>query len=100
MIDDASLDESRDKLVNPVPRPKSGPFTVRIQPEIEQVVLFDNGKPNSMAILRRTQQLLRARGIDVKEEIRGKAFAGGPVDDQTLGMLAQERGLLLCGVHD
>jgi len=96
VIDDAS----RDELVNPIPRPKSGPFTVRVQPEIEQVVLFDNGKPNSMAILRRTQQLLRERGIDVKEEIRGKAFAGGPVDDQTLGMLAQERGLLLCGVHD
>jgi hypothetical protein len=90
----------RHELVNPIPRPKSGPFTVRTVPEVEQVVLFDNGKPNSMAILRRTQQLLRERGIDVKEEIRGKEFAGGPVDDQTLAMLAQERGLLLCGVHD
>ncbi|MFN8025585.1 MAG: hypothetical protein U0W40_04250 [Acidimicrobiia bacterium] len=89
-----------DVLVDPIPRPRSGPFTVRTVPEVEQVVLFDNGKPNSMAILRRTQQLLRERGIDVKEEIRGKEFAGSPVDDQTLGMLAQERGLLLLGVHD
>lgn len=89
-----------DELVNPIPRPHAGPFTVRTVPEVEQVVLFDNGKPNSMAILRRTQQLLRERGIDVKEEIRGKEYAGSPVDDQTLGMLAQERGLLLLGVHD
>ena len=87
-------------LVDPIPRPRSGPFTVRTRPEIDQVVLLDNGKPNSMRILRRTQELLRARGVDVKEEIRSKPFAGVPVDSELLGMLAQERGLLLCGVHD
>ena len=53
-----------------------------VRPEVDQVVLFDNGKPNSMAILRRTQALLRARGVDVKEEIRSKPFAGVPVDSQ------------------
>jgi hypothetical protein len=87
-------------LIDPVPRPSSGPFTVRTSPEIAQVVLLDNGKPNSMAILRRTQALLRERGVDVKEEIRSKPFAGVPVDHELLGMLAQERGLLLCGVND
>jgi len=92
--------DASDELVDPIPRPRTGPFSVHTVPAVEQVVLFDNGKPNSMAILRRTQQLLRDRGVDVKEEIRGKEFAGSPVDDQTLGMLAQERGLLLLGVHD
>ena len=89
-----------DDLVDPIPRPKSGPFTVRTKPEIEEVVLLDNGKPNSMAILRRTQAILRDRGVRVKEEIRSKPFAGVPVDNELLGMLAQERGLLLCGVND
>ena len=89
-----------DELVDPIPRPKSGPFTVRTKPEVEEVVLLDNGKPNSMAILRRTQAILRDRGVRVKEEIRSKPFAGVPVDNELLGMLAQERGLLLCGVND
>ena len=89
-----------DELVDPIPRPKSGPFTVRTKPEIDEVVLLDNGKPNSMAILRRTQAILRDRGVRVKEEIRSKPFAGVPVDNELLGMLAQERGLLLCGVND
>jgi hypothetical protein len=87
-------------LIDPIPRPTLGPFTVRTQPALDQVVLLDNGKPNSMAILRRTQALLRERGVDVKEEIRSKPFAGVPVDNELLGMLAQERGLLLCGVND
>jgi len=89
-----------DDLVDPIPRPNSGPFTVRTKPEVEEVVLLDNGKPNSMAILRRTQAILRDRGVRVKEEIRSKPFAGVPVDNELLGMLAQERGLLLCGVND
>ena len=93
-------DDDDDDLVDPIPRPKSGPFTVRTKPEIEEVVLLDNGKPNSMAILRRTQAILRDRGVRVKEEIRSKPFAGVPVDNELLGMLAQERGLLLCGVND
>lgn len=89
-----------DDLVDPIPRPNSGPFTVRTKPEVEEVVLLDNGKPNSMAILHRTQAILRDRGVRVKEEIPSKAFAGVPVDNELLGMLAQERGLLLCGVND
>jgi hypothetical protein len=89
-----------DELVDPIPRPTSGPFTVRTKPELDRVVLLDNGKPNSMAILRRTQALLRERGVEVEEQIRSKPFAGVPVDNELLGLLAQERGLLLCGVND
>ena len=87
-------------MVNPIPKPTSGPFTVRMKPELPQVVLVDNGKPNSMAILRRAQAELRARGIDVKEEIKGKPFAGGPMDDQLLAELSKEQGLVLCGIND
>ena len=87
-------------LVNPVPRPKSGPFSVKVRPDQRQVALVDNGKPNSMHILRRAQAELRARGVEVKEDIPSKPFAGVPLDDELLGLLAQERGLVLCGVND
>ena len=88
------------ELVNPVPRPKSGPFKVNVRPEEVQVALVDNGKPNSMAILRQAQAELRSRGFEVKEEIPSKPFAGVPLDDELLGRLSQERGLVLCGVND
>jgi hypothetical protein len=97
------LSESRTddvQLLTPIPRPTSGPFTVHVKPEKPQVVLVDNGKPNSMAILRRTQATLRARGVDVKEEIRAKSFAGGPMDEQLLSELAREEGLVLLGIND
>jgi hypothetical protein len=87
-------------LVDPIPRPRPEPLTVRIRPDVEQVVLVDNGKPNSMTILRGAQAVLRARGIDVREEIPGKASAGVPMDDELLDALAHERGLVLLGVND
>jgi hypothetical protein len=91
---------SCELLVDPIPRPRPERLTVRMRPDIEQVVLVDNGKPNSMAILRGAQALLRRRGIDVKEEIPGKESAGLPLDDTLLAQLAQERGLVLLGVND
>jgi hypothetical protein len=87
-------------LVDPIPRPRPEPLAVRVQPEAEYVVLVDNGKPNSMAILRHAQRLLRARGVDVHEEIPAKASAGVPLDDDLLERLASERGLVLLGVND
>ena len=91
---------SCELLVDPIPRPRPDPLTVRLRPDTDEVVLVDNGKPNSMAILRGAQALLRARGIDVKEEIPSKASAGVPLDDAMLARLAQERGLVLLGVND
>jgi hypothetical protein len=88
------------EMVNPIPRPTSGPIHVKVVPDRRHVVLVDNGKPNSMAILRRAQQELRRRGIDVQEDILAKPFAGVPMDDQLLGLLSQERGLVLAGVND
>jgi hypothetical protein len=87
-------------LVDPIPRPRPEPLAVTVRPELDRVVLVDNGKPNSMAILRRAQHLLRAHGVDVGEEIPTKGSAGVPLDDALLERLAAERGLVLLGVND
>lgn len=91
---------SLEELVDPIPRPGSGPFTVNTRPQLREVVFLDNGKPNSMAILRGAQAELRSRGIAVREEILVKPNAGVPISGELLGMLSQERGLLLAGVND
>jgi hypothetical protein len=93
-------DVSCEFLVDPIPRPRPEPMTIRLAPEKQRVVLVDSQKPNSLAILRRTQQLLRERGIDVEEEIVRKRSAGVPMDDRTLDRLALEGGLILSGVND
>jgi hypothetical protein len=99
-MDVGEVPGSLGDLVDPVPRPSSGPFTVNMQPQLREIVFFDNGKPNSMAILRAAQAELRSRGIAVREEILVKPYAGVPVSGELLGMLTQERGLLLAGVND
>jgi nucleotide-binding universal stress UspA family protein len=91
---------SCELLVDPIPRPRPESLTVSTRPAVDQVVLVDNGKPNSMAILRGAQALLRERGIDVAEEIPVKASAGIPLDEALLERLARERGLVLLGVND
>jgi hypothetical protein len=92
--------DSGKELIDPIPRPRSGPFTVTMRPQLREIVFFDNGKPNSMAILRAAQSELRSRGIAVREEIVVKPYAGVPISGELLGMLSQERGLLLAGVND
>jgi predicted O-methyltransferase YrrM len=63
-------------------------------------VFVDSQKPNSLVILRRAQELLRERGVDVAEEIIQKRSAGIPMEDQVLDRLALEGGLVLSGVND
>lgn len=88
------------ELVDPIPRPTAGTIKVKMKPEVQEVIFLDNGKPNSMAILRGAQAELRRRGIKVREEIYAKPSAGRPIDGALLGQLSQERGLLLAGVND
>lgn len=88
------------ELLNPIPRPVSGPFTVTIKPEVREVYFVDNNKPNSLAILRRAQEELRRRGVAVRETIGSKPFAGGPMTDEQLAELAREKVLVLCGIND
>jgi hypothetical protein len=87
-------------LVDPIPRPRPEPFTVRLQPAEPRVVLVDNGKPNSLTILRDAQALLRERGVAVADEIPGKPSAGIPMEPDLLEALAGARGLVLLGVND
>ena len=87
-------------LVDPIPRPRPEPLTVRTRPADDRVVLVDNGKPNSMTILRGAQALLRERGIDVRDDIPSKPSAGIPMEADLLESLAHERGLVLLGVND
>jgi hypothetical protein len=93
-------DLSCEFLVDPIPRPRPLPLAVRIRPDKQQVVFVDSQKPNSMVILRRAQALLRARGVDVCDDIIQKRSAGIPMDDKTLDRLAAQGGLILSGVND
>lgn len=91
-------DLSCEFLVDPIARPTPAPFTV-VFPRRRRVVLLDHRKPNSRAILARTGQLLRERGVDVPDVIE-KAGAGTPMSDAILDQLSDEPGLVLCGVSD
>ncbi len=93
-------DISCEFLIDPIPRPKPAPFTVTLRPATPRVVFVDNGKPNSMEILRRAQRLLRERGVDVEDEIAVKPSASEPMPESLLDRLAEEEGLLLLGVND
>jgi hypothetical protein len=96
-----SCDEvSCERLVDPIPRPKPPAWTVKLHPDERRIVFVDNRKPNSLEILRRTQRLLRARGIEVRDDIPRKPAAGSPLPDSMIEELASERGMVLLGVSD
>lgn len=91
---------SCEVLVNPIPRPEPAPIKVTLKPKVPRVTLLDHKKPNSMAILQFTQDILRQRGIEVRDEILQKEEAGSPMPAALLASLSQEPGLVLCGVSD
>jgi hypothetical protein len=93
-------DISCERLVDPIPRPKPPAWTVKVRPEEQRIVFVDNRKPNSLEILRRAQRLLRARGVEVRDEIRRKPAAGEPLPDAMLEELASEKGMVLLGISD
>jgi hypothetical protein len=93
-------DSSCEYLVNPIPRPKMQILSISTRPKRERVFLIDSRKPNSLFILRRTQELLRARGIEVVDQIYVKSDPSRPLDAATLDWIAREEGLILCGVAD
>jgi hypothetical protein len=87
-------------LVDPIPRPRLGGFSVRMQPARQRVVFVDHGKPTSTEILNKAQGMLRERGVEVEDEIFMKSSSARPMDDQLLDRLRQTEGLILCGVSD
>lgn len=91
---------SCEVLVNPIPRPESDPIKITLKPKVPRVTFLDHKKPNSLAILQFAQQILRQRGIEVRDEILQKNDAGTPMPAALLASLSQEPGLVLCGVSD
>jgi len=87
-------------LVNPIPRPELDPIRITLKPSVPRVTFLDHRKPNSMAIMRFAQQILRQRGIEVREEILQKDDASTPMPAALLASLSQEPGLVLCGISD
>jgi hypothetical protein len=93
-------DISCELLVDPIPRPKPAPIKITVRPTRRRVVLVDNKKPNSMAILMRTHALLRSRGIEVRDDILVKPLASVPMPDEMMDELAKDPGLIVCGISD
>jgi hypothetical protein len=93
-------DVSCEFLINPIPRPTPDPVKTSVKPKKREVVLYDNNKPNSMAIMQAAQRQLRAKGIPVRDEIRIKANASLQMSDEQMEQAAAEEALLICGVND
>lgn len=87
-------------LVDPIPRPQVDRIAVKIKPQVPEVFLLDNRKPNSLAILEGARDELRRRGVKVHDEIFRKPNAAVAIEGALLGQLSQVRGLLLSGVND
>lgn len=93
-------DVSCELLVDPIPRPTPDPITVTLKPKVAKVTFVDHHKPNSKVIMQHAQSILRERGIEVNAEIIIKADASTRMPDALLQSLAQEQGLVLCGISD
>jgi len=93
-------DTSCERLVSPIPLPKPQPLKMTMPPRRRRVTMLDHGKPNSMAILRRAQQILRDHGVEVRDEILRKGSATTWMGETVLKKLADEEGLVLCGISD
>ena len=91
---------SCEVLVNPIPRPEPDPIRITLRPKVARVTLLDHRKPNSLAIMRFTQEILRERGIEVNDAIVQKDDASAPMSAALLASLSREPGLVLCGVSD
>jgi hypothetical protein len=93
-------DLSCEYLIDPIPRPTPDAIHVTVKPKAREVVLIDNNKPNSMAIMQATHALLRDRGIKVKDEIWVKTNASLPMPDDQMTAVLKEPGLIVGGIND
>lgn len=93
-------DVSCELLVDPIPRPTPDPIVVTLKPKEARVTFLDHHKPNSRVILGYAQEILRERGIEVRDEILSKSDASVRMPEAMLQSLSGEGGLVLCGVSD
>ena len=93
-------DVSCELLVDPIPRPTPNPIKVILKPSVATVTFVDHHKPNSKVIMRYAQNILRDRGVEVRDDIVIKDDASTRMPEAMLQSLSGERGLVLCGVSD
>jgi hypothetical protein len=93
-------DVSCELLVDPIPRPTPDPIKVTIKPRVARVTFLDHHKPNSRAIMKYAQGILRDRGVEVRDEILLKTDASTRMPEALLQSFSGEGGLVLCGISD
>lgn len=93
-------DVSCELLVDPIPRPTPEPIEIVIKPKVPRVTFLDHHKPNSNLIMRYAQEILKERGVEVRDELVIKADASTSMPAALLQSLSQEGGLVLCGISD
>ncbi len=93
-------DISCELLIDPIPRPTPDPINIALRPKTPRVTFVDHRKPNSTLIIQYAQNILRDRGVDVRDEILIKGDASVRMTDSLLQSLAGEDGLVVCGISD
>lgn len=93
-------DVSCELMVDPIPRPTPDPITIKLKPEAARVTFVDHQKPNSRVIMELAQEILRERGVEVRDEIIVKDDASTRMPAAMLQSLSGEKGLVLCGISD
>lgn len=93
-------DVSCELLVDPIPRPTPAPIRILLKPKVARVTFVDHQKPNSKVIMKYAQDILRGRGVEVRDEILTKADASSRMPEAMLQSLSREEGLVLCGISD
>lgn len=87
-------------MVDPIPRPTPEPIKITLKPTAPRVTFLDHHKPNSKVIMGYAQEILRERGIEVRDEILIKDDASTRMPEALLQSFAGEAGLVLCGISD
>ena len=93
-------DVSCELLVDPIPRPTPDPIKVTLKPSVARVTFVDHHKPNSKVIMQYAQNILRDRGVEVRDDIVIKDDASTRMPEAMLQSLSGEGGLVLCGISD
>ncbi len=93
-------DVSCELLIDPIPRPMPEPITVALKPRVAKVTFVDHRKPNSTVVIKYAQDILRERGVDVRDDIIIKGDASTRMPDTLLQSFAGEDGLVVCGISD
>ena len=93
-------DVSCELMVDPIPRPSPEPINIALKPSVPRVTFLDHHKPNSKLIMQFTQEILRERSVEVRDEILIKDDASTRMPEAMLQSFAGEQGLVLCGISD